>query len=275
MSGAIGLNLIPVSNNVQPSEGSKSAQFNVLWSLTKPVGTVQFNFLQQYQSGQFTTVQAVYIDNSTVPYAVNLVCNQTGHVIIVRAFSQGMFPVVASTSPSFTATLEMFTDQTTGIVLDNCTTRFFFLNSPQVPYTTDVSQLENIALTAVPPEFAPSGIVFQILPPAGPNVHYVINFFSTSVTLTGDAPASLTIQLGEMGNTVSGNPPGSTFATRVLIAQNVLTDGIGSGTLMTTFPEGLLCFIANNGLGLLVDGIPTGAGAVVSFTLAYSLVTIQ
>jgi hypothetical protein len=276
MSGAIGLNLIPVSNNVQPSEGSKTAQFNVHWQLTSPFGTNNFNFLQQYQSGQFTTIQSVYIDNSTCPYSISLTCVQTGQTVIVRAFSQGMYPILASTSPSFVATLMSFLDRGSNITFENVTTRFFFLNSPEQPYISDVSNANSQAfstqITFLVGDAVPS-IALEVLPILPPNQFYLINSYSIASTTASTTSSNLIFSLIEMGNTPSGGAPGNTAILRAVI-MSPTDDAVSTPTVQLTFPNGLLC-TTNTGIGILIIEAVPGVSYSTLLTITFSVVTIE
>src|SRR5271166_6311701 len=125
MSGSIGLNLLPVNSGVSPKEGSKCCVVNIKWQFTfqqTPYGYYPINLLQQYQSGQFSAVQAVFIDNGTCPYQVTIQNTETGQTINCPAFSQGMFNILSSQAPAFIAQLHYVQDNQRGTTLTNCTT---------------------------------------------------------------------------------------------------------------------------------------------------------
>lgn len=138
MSGSgnigFGLNLLPVFTDVLPGEGSKVCSIKVQWAstfTTPPNGVVNINLLQQFQTNQFQAIQSVYIDNTTCPFQVSLTCNETGMKVIIPPFTMGMYPLLASQSPTFLAQLFYTADPISGTIQYQCTTSFFFLNTPQ------------------------------------------------------------------------------------------------------------------------------------------------
>ncbi len=127
----------PVSLNTVPTEreGSKGLPFAVNWSdantvkLVNGISTFTINLLQQFQTGQFTNIQAVYIDNSTNWVDVNFTCLETGQSVRCPALSQGLFPLISNVAPVFTLTLSQ--GGTSGF-----TTKIFLLNTSQKHYVT-------------------------------------------------------------------------------------------------------------------------------------------
>lgn len=138
MSGSgnigFGLNLLPIFTDVIPGEGSKVCSIKVQWASTftqPPNGIVNINLLQQFQTNQFQAIQSIYIDNTTCPFQVSLTCNETGMKVIIPPFTMGMYPLLASQSPTFLAQLFYTPDPVSGTTQYQCTTSFFFLNTPQ------------------------------------------------------------------------------------------------------------------------------------------------
>src|ERR1700733_7963911 len=95
----INLNVLPIGQDLIPraAEGSKGCSLQIYWQNifnivpTFPI-VATINLLMQYKTGQFTTIQAVWIDNSTVPYPVTLTSLETQQSITVPPFYQGMYP---------------------------------------------------------------------------------------------------------------------------------------------------------------------------------------
>lgn len=157
MSGTVGsllpgaaLNILPVTQDMLPAarEGSKVCSLNVNWAfviaslprIPNQVFAGVINLLSQAQTGNFSTIQAVWIDNSTCPYPVTLVSLETTQQIVVPAFHQGMYPILANTSPVFTLTLNYALDPNFAFTIGGIgtipsttqyTTRLVFLNTPQ------------------------------------------------------------------------------------------------------------------------------------------------
>jgi hypothetical protein len=283
MSGAIGLNIIPVTANVEPKEGSKACTVKVSWANTNPFGIYDINLLQQYNSGQFVDVQSVFIDNSTCPYQVSLTNSQTGHTVNCPPFAQGMFPIITTHSPSYVATLVYVTDYKAPPpqVIQNCTTKFLFLNSPQVPFLNEIPEYGNnygnTSILVSVPSGANNAILHQIVPAAGSNIHYLINSltFSPLIDPANAAQQSVLIFISEMGSSTDGQPVSSTSSTR-LIASATVPAGLNTGqSFIQYFDTPLLTFLPNNGVGFFIsepDTIP--ANLSIGITLNYGTVLI-
>lgn len=124
------LAILPVTLDTipRPHEGSKACLLSCAW--TDATTTQFFNLLQQFQSGQFTTVQACLVDNTPSQYPITIRCNDTGFVLVVPAYTQGMFPLLCGQQPGFTVTL-----QTGGLAVGAVfTTSIWLLNTPQKPW---------------------------------------------------------------------------------------------------------------------------------------------
>lgn len=134
-------------------EGSKSLGILFNWgALPGPPQSgnpqVPINLLQQYQTGQFTTIQAVWIDNTQNVRSVSLKAMETGQVITCPARCFGMFPVFTSVAPVFQLTLNLsitpFNPPLTGLA-----TQLLFLNAPQRYFVSQpVSQVATLVSSA-------------------------------------------------------------------------------------------------------------------------------
>jgi hypothetical protein len=269
VSGAT-LNLIPVNQGVAPTEGSKSAAFSVLWSNTKPFGTFNMNLLQQYQSGQFTVVQSVFIDNSTCPYQVTVSNQQTQQTLRIPPFTQGMYPIISGANPSYVATLNSVVDNPSGMSFSDITTSFFFLNTPQQPYQITLPNYGANFLVANGVLISPAmNTLSEIVPPGGSNVHYIINAIYLQIVLSEIAATEFMIiaSLQEMGTSTSGGASSATSYQRQSIGIPILS-GVPGNTQQYLINIPSLTFNANNGLGLLFE---ESNGADASFNVAYQL----
>lgn len=99
--------ILPINLAATPKEGSKALKISVDWTkITRFdfAGTQSsvINLLQQYQTGQFTAIQSVWIDNTNNWLAVDLIAAETGERIRCPAQTQGMFPLMSAVAPVFT-----------------------------------------------------------------------------------------------------------------------------------------------------------------------------
>jgi hypothetical protein len=200
----------PVQIGTLPREGSKAIIVSLNW-ISAPTGgivpTFQVNLLQQFQTGQFSSVQSVYVDNSSVPYSVTLVCNESGQTLQIPPFSQGTFPLLAETAPSFSASMRAFANPSYGTKILNCTTDLYFLNTPQKPFLNRLpiygqnfgTYFANFSMTSTqaPLTSTSGGIGLTAL---GPNMHYLINYISLTVIANNDAAGGVTVTLQEYGH---------------------------------------------------------------------------
>lgn len=133
---------LPVEIGTVPGtvEGSKCVTATLAWdTIRSQTGAyvASLNLLSQFNTGQFTTVQAVYVDNLTVAYTLSIVCSGTGQRIIVPPFSSGMYPlIVGGNAPTLSLTLN---NSATGFIADALpagTSTLQFLNTPQKSYET-------------------------------------------------------------------------------------------------------------------------------------------
>lgn len=142
-----GLSLLPATSGVVPTEGSKVGVFPISWANTTPFGSSQLNLLQQWQSGQFTAPQCVFIDNSTNCYSVQIMCLQTGHTLKVPPFTSGLYPLLSSQSPSYAINLlfpNAFIAAGAAANILSVTTTFYFLNTQQAPFINPFPLYGNI-----------------------------------------------------------------------------------------------------------------------------------
>jgi hypothetical protein len=146
MSGNIGIDtrnvsVTPISLDVIPDEGSKVIPLAVNWAFLfaglvnlDSTITTHLNFFRQAQLLRFLRCQSVFVDNSTNGYPVFLTSDETGETIRVNAFTQGMYPLLCGSQPSFI--FGMFVPAAPNLGFDQFTgtTRLYFLNTPQKFY---------------------------------------------------------------------------------------------------------------------------------------------
>jgi len=276
MSGSIGLNLLPVTIGVDPLEGSKVANFNIKWALTNPFGTYNVNLLQQYQTGQFVTVQAIYVDNSTCPYQVKILNQQTGQTIYIPAFTVGMYPILTSNNPSFICTLLYVNDQQAATYLSAVTTRLYFLNSKQDSYIAPTPIYGNAFFNYSSYFTVDVGndAYQQILPaPGGANLHYLINSVSIFLESTSSTAQNIVVAILEQGDTAFGNPPAANSYVRAIFSIPILANQYASNNFQISFPIPILCFNRNNPIGFTqVNG---GGTLNMGINISYGIVDIE
>lgn len=312
MSGTVGFgnNLTPVYSDAVASEGSKTCQVKINWAQTfaggNAPGVVTINLLQQYQTNQFTAIQAVYVNNTTCPYQVTLLCQDTGFIITVPPFTQGMYPILSSSAPTFLATLVYAMDVSTGTVIFGCSTTFHFLNTPQGRYQFSlpkygnnfVNVSEQITLV-YPADANPAAAQFAYttgivaLPRLAPNTFYLICQLEVSVTFLGsyttNEPGALLISeyntIGGIGN----NPPNYLRIVHQIIGQTPQNSAIpNEGQLPAfvgnfSFDPPILFQVAQGGLLISSQLAPPTAGPfgsgqggiVVAYTISAGTVLIQ
>lgn len=169
--GRVAIQPIQLGTLPRPDEGSKGAPFLVRWSDVPLVQTPEggkriasFNLLAQYQLGQFTSIQAVYIDNATCKVPVDFTCLETGQSVRCPAFAQAMFPLVSGVAPNFTL---QFTNDPAGPNLGQ-STKFILFNTPQRPYVNVVGPVfVGGAVTVQPAATGPFPATFQVINNAG------------------------------------------------------------------------------------------------------------
>jgi hypothetical protein len=228
--------------------------------------SADYNFLAQFNSGQFTTVQSVLVDNNTVPYEVLLTEVETGQRIRVPPFAQGLYPVLAASSPKFRAVLSAVPDPTTGTVLPFLgTTTFFFLNTQQAPFETkQLAQGENFqSVSSVATTWTTS---INVLPALGGNLHYALSGFSLSLVagFIAGYPSGRLVAVS-LGETSSG------------LWADLFSAPAGGGTLyerQVVFDPPIITRNPASPVILATGELPTGSMSG-AYTIQYGIVTIQ
>lgn len=112
-----------VAYGCYPSEGSRCVTAQYSWG-----GGILFyveDLSQLVAKGVETSIQTVFIDNSTNPDPIVMTINGTGQVVECPAAAQGVFPVFFTGTPGFVIQSGTSQPETAGAV-----TRCYFLNTP-------------------------------------------------------------------------------------------------------------------------------------------------
>jgi hypothetical protein len=130
-----------------PAEGSRCVSLSVNWDQQYSASkfssfAVPLNLLSQYNTGAFTTLQSVFVDNSTCSIPVTITAPEVNQTLRIPPFSQGMYPLIVA--PATVLTLSginppgnLYTGLT-GSAWPSGTTKFCFLNTPQRYYQAAV-----------------------------------------------------------------------------------------------------------------------------------------
>jgi hypothetical protein len=246
MSGNIGIDtrnvsVTPISLDVIPDEGSKVIPLAVNWAFLfaglvnlDSTITTHLNFFRQAQLLRFLRCQSVFVDNSTNGYPVFLTSDETGETIRVNAFTQGMYPLLCGSQPSFI--FGMFVPAAPNLGFDQFTgtTRLYFLNTPQKfyeasptssPWTYTGAFTYSVPNSVVPLTDTGGGLGLQQTPPMfkrmkGISISLVANAAFAVVTNIG---VSITDTLGPLAQFV--------FSAQVGQFGQTLTADFGSGVI--------------------------------------------
>lgn len=93
---------VPATLFSNPKEGPRFIPYTLDFGAT---AIQEFDFQIQYNQQQFTTLQTIWVDNSTATGAITIINTVTGQVIVVPASTQGYFPILQGNSgPKFKLT---------------------------------------------------------------------------------------------------------------------------------------------------------------------------
>lgn len=263
-------------------EGSKVARFALNWAtiFTANASAGYFttiNLLQQFLSGQFTTIQAIYIDNSTNYYPVTIVAEDSGQSVTCPPFSQGMFPLVAANAAQFLVTLNV-SAQPTGFTLAVGSTKLLFFNTPQKPYLTSQLGIGTNFQTASG-QLLTWGATANILPALGVNAYYALSAFTLTTQTASGGPgfAALTpilFRLQEAGFTFNLFQDSTLCQIgQALYYSNQILYPL---PLIQPHPNTALNLATANASGSTTLGYPPGgAGYLATWQATYSVVTIS
>jgi len=236
--------ILPINQDTIPKEGSKGLPLSVSWPSQRIAndGTMVYsiNLLQQFQTGQFTSIQAVWIDNTTNAFAVQLIALETGEIVRCPAFAQGMFPLATSVAPVFNL-VNLIANQTGLAVNLPGSTRLIFFNTPQRYFVSSdgVALKGEMAVTSVSQIGAGSQVVINAATlGATPGTNLFLRLLAFRLQL-------LDLTGGGTGNGFAGNDlilaslVHSGFGTIFDYYFNVsaATFGLNGDTGMVTLPE--------------------------------------
>ena len=122
----------PVTLGTIPKEGSKVAHQTINWvdyfDIHNNTTAVKINLLSQFQSGQFTTTQTLYVDNTGTPFPVRFTSEETGQSFIAPPSSHGVYHLFCGPSPVIDVAAY-------NLKLQYTRTEIFLLNTNHTPYT--------------------------------------------------------------------------------------------------------------------------------------------
>lgn len=104
MAGTANINtagVIQTLNGALPCEGPKALPFIMDFSA---FSEFDIDLTQQYQQGQFTTLQAIYIDNSANGSTLTVTVNGTGQTIVAPKNSCGYYILLMPQPPKLAIT---------------------------------------------------------------------------------------------------------------------------------------------------------------------------
>lgn len=90
------LNMQNVMNGTVPCEGPKSFSFELDFTVATEY---DFDFTNEYQRQQFTTLQCAYVDNSQNTSPLTITMNGTSQTIVCPKNACGFFPLLATMPP--------------------------------------------------------------------------------------------------------------------------------------------------------------------------------
>lgn len=271
MSGHGQISIQPINLDTLPrkEEGSKVVLISQNWSDPALGGgvTATYNLLSQYQSGQFTNVQAVWIDNGSVYQPVTLTVPETGQIIRVPGLTQGMYPIASWSAPIFTLTIGSITNAPPALAAVT-TTRLMFFNTPQRYYVQSSPPVLSITqFTSA--GFAGPGLPAQLLTRVGfPASQYIsLKGFQLALAMTGgtwggNQPVTVTLQLNS--NTIWADIFNVTPASFGLVY---------SGQVM--FPAPIAPTSSFDLYTLFVSALQPGGTIIYEMTLYYDVITIN
>ena len=261
----------PTTLGTVPREGSKYATITIDWQATGgwPNGIVPINLLAQFQSGQFTTVQSVIVNNSTNGFGVVLSELESGQTVHVGPFKIGRYPLICGPSPEFTvAALGTSPGGYSG------STQFFFLNTPVANLSE--SRLEGPALQFSNSLSLNATTPLQINLGIQPTFQASFRSMDLSLVVPGglSAAANGVISFYEQDtNSPPGHDSSSTvFWTGPWFGAAGVVNGQPIYQRQVLFPGGAVQRFPGNPLWLYT----TGTTALFAYlTLTYTILTIQ
>lgn len=283
MSGVQQTYPFPTNLETEPpvGQGSKVARYLLNWTQIFAGNASQgysttINLLQQFLSGQFTTIQAIYIDNSTNYYPVTVTAEDSGQTIFCAPFTQGMFPLVAANAAQFLVTLGVVA-QPSGFTIAVGSTKLFFFNTPQKPYETQQLGLGTNFQTTCN-VINTWTATRNILPALGPNNYYALSAFNLTVqTAPGGAgfaaATPINFELQEAGFTNNLFMDGALCQTGTVLYYSKQL--LYPQPVIQTRPNTALNLATLNSSGSALAGYPPVFGYFTTWQATYGVVTIS
>lgn len=262
-------------------EGSKCVTLNINW---QNAGTrIPVNLLSQFQSGAFTAIQAIYVDNSTCANACEIYCQETGQVVIVPGFTVGMYPLLTNTAPQFVLTTLWVSAGGSPLYIQS-TTSFYFLNTPQNYFQSSLPLLGmGTGSVAALATILTGGARSLVINGGGgaPNDgsgrttgwYMVLNAMTLSLSPSNSGAFAGTTQ---MIVRLSESPNGSGGTVRwsdiIVVAQGTNTTFYRRDVI---WPTGLRMFTPGNSWWIDVDVVPGLFGYLAAINLTFGFVNIS
>lgn len=269
---------VTIESVPSPQEGAKAVCMQFYWGVNAAPLSFTINLLSQYQSGQFTTVQSVFVDNRTVPFDVLLTALDTGQRVFVRAFAYGWYHVLVSRHPEFT--LQLLYNQRPGATpLLACTTNVQFMNVVARSFNTEqvfpTSLLDSVATQSgetgewtVLNSTAANGIMLtQGVSP----FHYLIFGFNLTISTTAGYPAA-------NGVVVSLNENAPVFGDSVMWEDYFVANTTANAVQYTTsksFAQPLMQVNTASAITFKLSSFPSTGNAIAYWQISYGTVLIQ
>lgn len=270
----------PVMLDVSPGEGSRAVAATIQWNSirqTAPGYIANINLLAQFNSGQFTSVQSVWIDNLSNPWPIILAVSETtGQRIYVPGNAQGLYPLIVPFAPIFT--VQLLLSLNAGFTLAGIlpVTNLSFLNVPRQSSLID--------------EFPAFGITGPALSTGGSGVALA---FTATGTANG-APIILAPQSTSQRWAITGldidcnvnaNTSWTAFATAAVQLSQTTTvlwagkwvvtpNGRQGFRTVEDFSTPILCTNALQGVTLSVTLLPTSGSLSVNYLVRYVAITV-
>jgi len=129
------LPIIAVNNLVKPPEGSKAIPISISW-FDNPFTNKNYypiNLTSQVQTGQFTRLQGMFVNNAQVIYPLRITIQDTGQIIDIAPFTCGYYPITSTSSPQIVVNL-VLPYQNNNSTIPRQTTHIMLFNTPVEPY---------------------------------------------------------------------------------------------------------------------------------------------
>jgi hypothetical protein len=116
-TGAVGAKTsFPVFNGYGPAQGAQCVPISLDFSVNNQI---DFDIVSEVNSGIIDFAQSIWVDNSLNAAAVTFQFSQTGQKLVVPAYAQGIWPVIAPAALRCVATTTPAANLTVPIILLN------------------------------------------------------------------------------------------------------------------------------------------------------------